>query len=97
VYSTRAIYKHLDFRRYNPMLTRASVENALGIPTGKIDPSYFGLDTRQPEEVEMMAEIGRVYAQKLDWLKPDIMPWDTISAHGQPGIQTVDWSKTANR
>lgn len=97
VYSTRAIYKHLDFRRYNPMLTRASVENALGIPTGKIDPSYFGLDTRQPEEVEMMAEIGRVYAQKLDWLKPDVMPWDTIGGHGQPGIQTVDWSKTTYR
>lgn len=94
VYATRAIYKHLDFRRYNPGLTRANVENILGIPTGRLDPASFGLDTREPAEIELMAEIGRVYAQNLDWTKPNVMPWETTGGHSQPGIQQVDWSKT---
>lgn len=99
--STRAIYRRrLDFRRYNPALTRESITNALGIqlPAG-VDPKKLSLDSRKPEEIALMEQIGRVYAQKLDWNRAEVMPWDTIGGHTQPSVEKypVDWSKTPYR
>lgn len=96
--STRAIYRtRMDFRRYNPELTRENVEKALEISLeGKPDPSHLGLDSRQPEQVLLMEEIGRAYARRLDWNRAEIMPWDTVGGHQQPSLvkAPVDWSKT---
>jgi hypothetical protein len=99
--STRAIYRRrLDFRRYNPALTRESITNALGIqiPDG-IDPKKLSLDSHAPEEIALMEQIGRVYAQKLDWNRAEVMPWDTVGGHAKPALEKypVDWSKTPYR
>jgi hypothetical protein len=99
--SARAIYRRrLDFRRYNPALTRESITDALGIqiPEG-VDPKSLSLDSRTPAEIALMEQIGRVYAQKLDWNRAEVMPWDTIGGHTQPSVEKypVDWSKTPYR
>jgi hypothetical protein len=95
---TRRLYKKLDFRRYNPYLERASVRDALGIDTsGGIDPASLGLDSHRPEEIALMEQIGRAYARKLDWTKPNVLPWETVGGHPQPGILPMDWSKTEYR
>jgi uncharacterized protein len=98
VYATRTIYgDQIDFRRYNPELTRASVGDKLGIAMdGKPDPSTFGLDTVAPDALKLMEAIGRAYAHKLDWTLSGQMPWNTIGGHPQPRLTkaSVDWSKT---
>jgi hypothetical protein len=96
--STRAIYgDKIDFRRYNVLLTRESVENELGIPTaGRPDPITLGLDSRLPAQIALMEEIGRAYGKRIDWTKPGVMPWDTPGGHSKPDLdrQPIDWSKT---
>lgn len=98
VYATRAIYSdRIDFRRYNPELTRASVGEKLGVAVeGKPDPAKFGLDTYDPESLALMEAIGRAYARKIDWKLPGQMPWNTVGGHAQPRLtkNSVDWSKT---
>lgn len=98
VYATRAIYgDRIDFRRYNPELTRASVGGKLGVPIrDRPDPATFGLDTYQADALAMMEAIGRAYAGNIDWTKPGLMPWDTVGGHAQPRLtqNPVDWSKT---
>ncbi len=99
VSSTRAIYgSRMDFRRYNPELTVDNLSSALGIQTG-LDPSTLGLDSHTPEQVALMEQIGRVYARKLDWTLPRLMPWDTPGGQHKPNINhaNVDWSKTPYR
>ncbi len=92
---SRAIFKRSDIRRYNPYLTRGSVETQLGIPmTGRPDPSRLGLDSVSSAEIELLEAIGRTYARKLDWTQPNVMPWDTIGGHPKPGILPVDWRGT---
>lgn len=87
---TRAIYGRLpgrppgrtDFRRYNPLLTRESVADALGIDlTNRPDPHTLRLDSFQEEQITLMADIGRAYARRIDWSTPDLMPWDTPGGH----------------
>lgn len=99
--SARAIYRtRLDFRRYNPALTRDSLIGQLGILLkDDMDPKQLSLDSRQPQEITLMEEIGRVYAQKLDWNRAEVMPWDTVGGHAQPAVEKypVDWSKTPYR
>jgi uncharacterized protein len=100
-FTTRAIYnKRIDFRRYNPMLTNGNVQTVLGIdlPAGT-NVGLFGLDTVDLTELQIMERIGREYAKKLDWLREDIMPWNTVGGHQKPDVDfmKVDWSKTNYR
>jgi hypothetical protein len=95
---TRAIYGlRLDFRRYNPLLTRESVEQELGISlAGRPDPQKLSLDSRRPQQIALMEDIGRVYAQCLDWGQSHVMPWDTIGGQQKPDTvkRPIDWSRT---
>lgn len=96
VFVTRAIYgQRIDFRRYNPGLTRANLTLALGL-TPTVEPTKLALDSHQPDEVALMEQVGRMYAQKLDWNQPSLMPWDTVGGHSKPSIAAtpVDWSQT---
>ncbi len=94
VETARAIYgKRIDFRRYNVLLTRENAES-LGVDCGNCDPSTLRLDSRKPEQVKVMENLARAYAQAIDWCEPDAMPWDTRGGHPQPPMMPVDWSKT---
>jgi hypothetical protein len=46
-----------------------------------------------------MEAIGRAYARKIDWTKPNVMPWDTPGGHIKPSMNrlTIDWAKTPYR
>lgn len=94
VHTTRAIYGgRLDFRRYNPLLTRESVHDSLGVPLeGRPDPARLGVLACQPQEIALMEDIGRAYARCIDWTRPNTMPWDTPGGQPLPGILPVDWS-----
>lgn len=94
VYTTRRIYRHLDFRRYNPYLDRAALKELSLTPPPNLDPTALTLDSHAPAEVNFMEQIGRAYARALDWTKPNVMPWETSGGHPQPGILPMDWSKT---
>jgi uncharacterized protein len=95
---TRSIYgKRIDFSRYNPLLTRQSVSEALGITLRDIDdPAKLELDSRRPHQITLMERIGRAYARLIDWTQPDVMPWQTRGGHALPSMRAapVDWSKT---
>ena len=91
VYNNRAIYKRMDFRRYNPDLSRHSVYDVLGVDVGDIDPKDLGLDTRTPEAIALMERIGEAYAKALDWTLPKTMPWETLGGHAKPTIAPVEW------
>lgn len=77
---TRALYQKrlgLDFRRYNVNLTR-EVAQKLGVNPEllkELDPKDLGLDTIDSAQLELMEEIGRKYAAKIDWTKPNQLPW----------------------
>src|SRR5690606_21374562 len=91
----RSVYKRSDIRRFNPYLTRASLETQLGISmAGRPNPESLGLDSVSPDEISLMEAIGRAYARKIDWTQPNLMPWDTIGGHPKPGILPVDWRGT---
>jgi hypothetical protein len=90
---TRSLYgTRTDFRRYNPLLTRESVRDALGVPSDKLDPSRLTLDSIDPAAIDLMEAIGRAYAQGIDWRIGDVMPWDTRGGHPQPNILPVNWA-----
>ncbi|MCU0515210.1 MAG: patatin-like phospholipase family protein [Anaerolineae bacterium] len=101
VFTTRAIYRHrMDFRRYNPLLTRDNIEKTLELPnTAWIDPARLGLDSRRPTEIHLMEQIGQAYARRLDWTAPDVMPWDTVGGHPAPdkAMMQIDWAQTPYR
>ncbi len=101
VFVTRAIYSgRLDFRRYNPLLSRASIERDLDVPTGGLpDPAQLTLSSRRPEQIALMEAIGRAYARKLDWTREHVMPWDTPGGQPRQDMSTfpVDWAKTPFR
>ncbi len=91
---TRVIYgKRIDFRRYNLLLTRENAET-LGVHCGRCDPARLTLDSRKPEQIQVMESLARAYARALDWCQPNVMPWDTRGGHPQPAMVPVDWSKT---
>lgn len=99
VYSTQAIYgNRIDFRRYNPELTRENLTDALEISTS-LDPTKLSLDSHAPQEVALMEQIGREYARRIDWTLPGKMPWDTVGGHRKPNIKRakVDWETTPFR
>jgi hypothetical protein len=105
VFTTRSIFKdRIDFRRYNPYLFAPSVSKELGIPLkDRPDPAKFSLDSYGDADVRLMEDIGRAYANKVDWLKPDYVPWVESGAdkgmgkdggHPLPTIKPVDWAKS---
>jgi hypothetical protein len=94
VFMTRAIYRRMDFRRYDPALTRESVESELGIDCGELDPAGFGLDTNGLAEIDLMERIGRAYAGKIDWMRERALPWHTIGGHDPPGFIETDWDNS---
>jgi len=101
VFVTRAIYSaRLDFRRYNPLLSRESVERELGVPTDNLsDPAQLTLSSRRSDQIALMEAIGRAYARRIDWTRAHVMPWDTPGGQAKPDMATfpVDWSKTGFR
>ena len=94
VFMTRAIYRGMDFRRYNPALTRQNIEHNLGIDCGELDPATFGLDTNEREAIDLMEQIGRAYAGKIDWMRERALPWNTIGGHDPPGFSETDWTNS---
>jgi len=103
VFITRAIYGktgskenwRVDFRRYNPLLTRESLQDCLGLSlAGKPDPRKFGLDSFEQDQIELMVEIGKQYARRICWSEPHVMPWQTPGGHHFPDDvedAPVDW------
>ncbi len=94
VFMTRAIYRSMDFRRYNPALDRSSVEHNLGLDCGDIDPAQLALDSSSRQEIELMERIGYAYASKIDWMKERALPWNTIGGHAEPGYEHSDWTNS---
>ena len=92
VFSNRAIYKKMDLRRYNPSLVPERLRDELGIDTGRINTLSLSLDSRSPDELNLMEEIGRRYAELLDWNAPNRMPWETQGGQVKPTIRNVDWA-----
>ena len=108
VFTTRSIYKdRIDFRRYNPYLQPHSVSKELGINLkNRPNPAKLALDSYRPDEVQLMEDIGRAYARKVDWLKPDYVPWvedgpdkgkGKDGGHPLPAVKPVDWAKSGYR
>jgi uncharacterized protein len=108
VFSTRAIYGgRIDFRRYNPYLLAASIRDELGVLLKKRpNPANLGLDAYKRRQVQLMEDIGRAYARKVDWLASDYVPWvekgidkgkGKDGGHPLPEIKPVDWAKTPYR
>ena len=94
VFMTRAIYRSMDFRRYNPALDRDSIEHNLDLDCGDIDPAALALDSSSREEIELMERIGYAYAAKIDWMKQRALPWNTIGGHAEPGYEHTDWTNS---
>ena len=105
VLTTRKIYgKRIDFRRYNPYIETENVANILGISlTGRPDPSSIGsgLEDFDPATIELLEEIGRVYATKVDWTEAGYLPWldsgpdkgdGRDGGHPLPGIADANWT-----
>ncbi len=108
VFTTRSIFKDkIDFRRYNPYLQADSVTKALGIPLkNRPDPARLNLDSYGDEDVRLMEDIGRAYANKVNWMQPDYVPWVESGAdkgkgrdggHPLPAVKPVDWAKAGYR
>lgn len=94
VFMTRAIYRAMDFRRYNPALDRGSVEHNLDLDVGEVDPSALTLDSSSRAEIELMERIGYAYAAKIDWMKERALPWNTIGGQAEPGFEHTDWTNS---
>ena len=92
VFMARAIYSQMDFRRYNPLLSRQNVEHNLDIDCGDIEPAALGLASSAREEIELLERIGSAYAAKIDWMKERAMPWNTIGGRAVPGFIGSDWA-----
>lgn len=95
VYTTRAIYRAMDFRRYNPYLDQGSVENILKVDTGGLKVRSLSLDSVQLDQIELMQRIGYAYAEAIDWSLEKQMPWHTTGGHQQPTFRDVNWLGTA--
>lgn len=94
VYVNRAVYRDMDFRRYNPDLDQMNVEKILGVQTQGINTRKLTLDTRLLPELDLMEEIGTAYAKTIDWTLERQMPWDTVGGHQQPGFSDANWANT---
>ena len=94
VFMTRAIYKAMDFRRYNPELTIENLEHNLGLDMSEFETLSLGLDSSAAAEIELMERIGYTYASKIDWMKQRALPWNTIGGHSEPGYEQTDWTNS---
>ncbi|MBZ0284620.1 MAG: patatin-like phospholipase family protein [Anaerolineae bacterium] len=108
VQATRTIYRdRVDLRRYNPYLLSESVSEKLGISLQnrpKPESVSTGLSVLDQPMMELMEEIGRVYADKVDWTAPNYVPWietDGIDkgegrdgGHPLPKIRGSAWKGT---
>lgn len=94
VYMNRAIYRDMDFRRYNPDLDMKVVRDVLGVDPKGIDTARLTLDSRKPAELDLMEEIGYAYASQIDWTAERVMPWQTAGGHPQPGYSDAAWANT---
>ena len=94
VFMARAIYAQMDFRRYNPLLSRQNVEHNLEIDCGDVDPSALALDSNGRDEIELMERIGRAYAAKIDWMKEGALPWNTVGGRAAPRFADSDWDNS---
>ncbi len=93
-YSTRSVYKQMDFRRYNPTLTVQNVRDVLGLELGNINPLKLSLDSSRPEEIELLERIGGAYASKIDWSVERALPWYTVGGQPKPSIAPTHWQGT---
>ncbi len=94
VYMTRAIYKAMDFRRYNPALVIDNLEHNLGLDLSDFGEISLGLDSSSKAEIELMEQIGYAYAAKIDWMKQRALPWNTVGGHAEPGYEHTDWTNS---
>ena len=94
VFMTRAIYRQMDFRRYNPALDRQNLEHNLDLDVGDIDLASLTLDSSSRAEIELMERIGYAYASKIDWMKERALPWNTVGGHAEPGYEHTDWTNS---
>ncbi len=94
VFMTRAIYKSMDFRRYNPELTAQNISHNLDLDIGDVDPGALALDSSSMAEIELMEQIGYAYASKIDWMKERALPWNTVGGHAEPGYEHSDWTNS---
>lgn len=92
----------IDFRRFNPLLTKDNIEKQLGIKESRFartDPTELGLDSFGDDEVALMEAIGKAYGERINWSRENAMPWDVPDEGGQPDPRTteadvVDWQVT---
>lgn len=94
VFMTRAIYRAMDFRRYNPALDQQNIEHNLELKVGDVDAAALKLDSCSPEEIDLMERIGYAYASKIDWMKERALPWNTIGGQAEPGYAHTDWTNS---
>ncbi len=94
VFMTRAIYRAMDFRRYNPELTAQNIKHNLDLDIGDLDPGALALDSSSLAEIELMERIGYAYASRIDWMKERALPWNTVGGHGEPGYEHTDWANS---
>ena len=94
VFMARAIYPKMDFRRYNPALTKENIEYNLEIDCGEVDPSTLSLDSNAKAEVDLLERIGYAYAARIDWMKERALPWNTVGGRAAPGFSDTDWANS---
>ena len=94
VFMTRAIYRKMDFRRYNPALTAENIQHNLDLNIGDFDVGSLTLDSSSMAEIELMERIGYAYAAKIDWMKERALPWNTVGGHAEPGYEHTDWTNS---
>ncbi len=77
--TTRRLYGHrIDFRYYNPLFTRASLNGNLSVKTdGRPEPTRIGLDSTGATALDLMEDTGRAYAQRINWRREGTMAWET--------------------
>jgi hypothetical protein len=105
VFTTRKIYgKRIDFRRYNPYVETESVRDILKVPLkGRPEPSKIGtgLEVFAQPVIELMEDIGRAYANTVDWTETGYVPWldsgpnrgdARDGGHPLPSIEPVQWA-----
>lgn len=91
---TRKLYgQRIDFRRYNPYLTRGNLKT-LNVADNGRDPAKLALDSSDPRDIALLSAIGKAYAQQLDFSQANVMPWMTTGGHPVPAQNVAaDWSK----
>jgi hypothetical protein len=95
-------YPQMDFRRYNPALTRDKLLNELGINPDPLDARRLTLDTTQRSELDLMRRIGQAYAESIDWsprYDPQgkivgVPPWATHGGREKPRVWDAEWDGT---